>query len=405
MTEFTIERLGHRGDGIAPGPIFVPGTLPGEVVSGTLDGNTLTDMRIVTPSADRVKAPCVHAKACGGCQVQHASDSFLAEWKTSVVRQALLAHGIEAPMRPIETSPPQSRRRAAFSAKRTKKGALAGFHQKASDVVVNIPNCQLLRPALVAALPMVEELAVIGASRKGELSVLVTESPDGLDVSVTGGKPMDTDLRLALANLANTRDLARLCWDDDVILRRRPLQRFGKAQVTPPPGAFLQATAEGEAALQAAVMEIVGEAQSIADLFSGCGTFALPLAAKAAVHAVEGEETMVRTLDEGWRMAKGLRKVTTEARDLFRRPLLPDELAKFDAIVMDPPRAGAEAQTSEIAAARAPKIAHVSCNPVTFARDTATLLAAGYELDWVLPVDQFRWSTHVEVVGSLTFKA
>ncbi|WP_108885864.1 class I SAM-dependent RNA methyltransferase [Pseudoprimorskyibacter insulae] len=402
MTQVTIDRLGYQGDGIAQGPLYVPGTLPGETVTGTPDGQTLRDVRIDTPSSDRVKPPCVHAKSCGGCQLQHASDGFLADWKAGVVRNALLAHGIEAEIRPIETSPPLSRRRASFSARRTKKGALAGFHMKASDVVVSIPNCQLLHPDLTAALPMVEQLAVLGSSRKGELSVLVTKSEVGLDVAVTGGKPADTALRGALAKIADEHDLARLCWDDETLLRRRPYQIFGNARVTPPAGSFLQATAEGEAALQRAVLSIVDGATHVADLFSGSGTFALPIARTAAVHAVEGEKAMIAALNEGWRMAEGLRRVTCEARDLFRNPLLPEELKRFDAIVIDPPRAGAEAQVAEIASIRTPKVAHVSCNPVTFARDTATLLAAGYRLDWVQPVDQFRWSTHVELVASLS---
>lgn len=403
-TGVTIERLGHRGDGIAAGPIYVPGALPGEVVEGTVLNGVLAAPRIVTPSVDRVSPPCRHAKACGGCQLQHASDGFVAEWKVDVIRRALTAQGLETEIRPIVTSPRQSRRRAAFSARRTKKGALAGFHRKASDVVVEVPDCILVTPALAAALPMVEALAVLGASRKGELSVLVTDCASGLDVAVTGGKPLDTALRADLARIAQEHGLSRLTWEDETLAFKPAFQRFDGVDVVPPPGAFLQATEAGEQALRAGVNEALDGCTHLVDLFAGCGTFALPLAKRARVHAVEGEAAMVRALDQGWRQAQGLRHVTHEARDLFRNPLLPDELKRFDGVVIDPPRAGAEAQIAEIASARVPKIAHVSCNPVTFARDCATLVAAGYRLDWVMPVDQFRWSTHVEVVSALSLQ-
>lgn len=403
MERVTIERLGHQGDGIAPGPVFVPGTLPGEVVEGEIAGGAMTQPRIVTPSEMRVRAPCRHAKSCGGCQLQHARDDFVARWKEGVVRQALAAHGLGAEVLPCLTSPAQSRRRAAFSATRTKKGALAGFHVKRSDVIIPVPDCLLVQPRIAAALPLVETLACLGASRKGELSVLVTACSGGLDLSVSGGKTADATMQQELAALCRAHDVARLAWGDDVVLTRRaPVQHMGRAEVVPPPGAFLQATPEGEAALLAAVRDIVDGAAHVADLFAGCGTFSLPLAEAARVHAVEGDRAMLAALDKGWRGAEGLRHVTHEARDLFRNPLLPDELARFDAVVLDPPRAGAESQVAELARARIPRIAYVSCNPVTFARDLAILAEAGYNPGPVQVVDQFRWSTHIELVAGFT---
>jgi len=398
--EITILRLGHQGDGIADGPIYAPRTLPGEVVSGRLDGTNLTDIRVLTPSDQRVKAPCRHYKSCGGCQLQHASDGFVADWKVDVVRTALAAQGLEAPMRPIQTSPEQSRRRATIAVRRTKKGTLAGFHGRASDTITEIPDCHLLDPALIAAIPVAEALALLGGSRKGVLAVTLTLSAAGLDVSVKGGKPLDGPLELALAQATEQHGLARLAWDGEVIaMRQAPVQKFGPAQVTPPPGAFLQATKDGEQALTQAVPKITKGAKRIADLFAGCGTFSLPLAQQAEVHAVEGESEMVQALDHGWRRAQGLKQVTTEARDLFRRPLMPDELKPYDAVVLDPPRAGAEAQVAELAQAKPQVIAYVSCNPVSFARDARQLVNAGYTLEWIQVVDQFRWSSHTELAA------
>ena len=403
MSEHHILRLGHQGDGIAEGPVFAPVTLPGEVVTGELEGQVLRDVRIVTPAPERVAAPCRHFKACGGCAVQHACDAFVAAWKVDVVRNALKAQRLETDFRPIHTSPPQSRRRATIAARRTKKGAMAGFFGRGSDVIVEVPDCQLLHPDLMAGLEVAKAIAIEGGSRKGTLAVTVTLSSAGLDVLARQGKPLDGPLRMALAQLCERLGLARLCWEDEVIaMRSPPLQRFGDAPVLPPPGAFLQATEDGEHALLAAVTEAVGDAAQVADLFAGCGTFSLPLARQARVHAVEGEAEMTGALEQGSRKAAGLKPVTVEARDLFRRPLLPDELGRFDAIVLDPPRAGAERQVAEVCKAAVPRIAFVSCNPVTFARDAAMLVAAGYALDWVQVVDQFRWSPHVELAACFT---
>ena len=208
---------------------------------------------------------------------------------------------------------------------------------------------------------------------------------------------------MELARLTEAHGLSRLTWNGEIIaLRAQPMLRFGPARVPLPYGAFLQATAEGEAALLTAVTEAVGKARRITDLFAGIGTFALPLAQHAEVHAVEGEAAMLAALDKGFRMAEGLKRVTTEARDLYRRPLEPDEFKGVEAVVIDPPRAGADAQSHTLAKSKVPVIAAVSCNPATFARDAKILIAGGYKLDWVQPVDQFRWSPHVEIAARFT---
>ncbi|PUB17153.1 class I SAM-dependent RNA methyltransferase [Yoonia sediminilitoris] len=393
----TIESLTHLGLGRASdGRSLLPRVLPGEEVDVAQDGT----LRIVTPSADRVAAPCRHFKSCGGCAMQHATDAFVADWKLGIVQKALHAQGITPAFRNVMTSPVRSRRRAKFSGRRTKKGAMVGFHGKGSNTLVAVPDCQLVTPALTASLPALEELTVMACSRKGEIDLTVTEAALGVDVLVETDKAITPQLRVALAAFAQKNGLTRLVWNDEpVVTINPPTQHFGDTGVVPPPGAFLQATKDGELALLAAVEEIVGGAKRVVDLFAGCGTFTLPLAKRSEVHAVEGEAEMLEALDRGWREGFELRRVTTETRDLFRRPLETDELGHFDAAVIDPPRAGAEAQIATLAASDIKTIAMVSCNPVTFARDASRLIDAGFTLDWVQVVDQFRWSPHVEIVA------
>ncbi|MBW6505334.1 MAG: class I SAM-dependent RNA methyltransferase [Rhodobacteraceae bacterium] len=399
----TIARLGHLGDALAEGPggtVFVPRALPGEVVEGEVAAGRMAALAIITPSPDRVCPSCPHYRACGGCDLQHASDAFVAGWKVDVVRSALAGQGLAAPVRAVHTSPPASRRRATLAGRRTKAGALVGFHARASGTVVEVAQCAVLCPELLAVLPCLQAATVLGASRKAEVAYTLSLSDAGVDVAATGGKDADATLLQAIAQLAEAHDLARLVWNGTPVAGRRPAQQsFGPARVVPPPGAFLQATREGEAALLAGVREAVNGASRLADLFAGCGTFALPLAMQAEVHAVEGDATMVSALLAGARGAGGLKRVSAEARDLFRRPLLPDELARFDAVVLDPPRAGAEAQVAMLAQSGVRTLAYVSCNPVTFARDARMLLGAGFALDWLDVVDQFRWSAHVELVA------
>lgn len=400
-TQLTIHRLGHLGDGIAPGPVFVPMTLPGEVVEGVVEGDRMDAPKIVTPSPDRVRAPCAHYRSCGGCSLMHASDPFVATWKAQVIETALAAHGLTTEMRPILTSSARSRRRATLAGRRTKKGVLVGFHGRRSDVIVPISDCDVLAPALVALIPTLGEITQLGGSRSATLAFALTLTEAGVDCAVTGGKPLDGALRAALPRFQDK--IARLTWGDEpVYADATPIVQFGPVAVAPPPGAFLQATPEGESALRAAVAEALEGATRIADLFAGCGTFALPLATRVPVHAVEGDAALTAALGQATRHAQGLKQVTVETRDLFRRPLLPDELARFDGVVIDPPRAGAEAQVAQVVAARVPRIAMVSCNPVSFARDAGLLVQAGYCLDWVQPVDQFRWSPHVELAAGLS---
>lgn len=403
-----IERLGREGDGLA-GAVRVPFALPGEL------WELGEAPRLIEAAPERVVPPCPHFGACGGCALQHAEAGWLSRWKADVVVRALAAQGIEAEVRPTISSPVASRRRAVFAGRRTKKTVVVGFHGRRSDQFVAVPDCLVVRREIIAGLPALQALTRVAASRSSEVRLGVTTGPVGLDVAVEGGRPLDTGpgssgaglggagLGGEIAAVAESFDLARVCWDGEpVAMRRAPWLPMGKARVVPPPGAFLQATAEGEAALVSAVGQIVGDAARVLDLFAGCGTFALPLAERAQVVAVEGEAAMLAALAQAARGAPGLRPVRTATRDLFRRPLLPAELAAADAVVIDPPRAGAEAQARELAASRVARIAAVSCNPASFARDARILIAGGYRLDWVQPVDQFLWTGHVELVAAFT---
>ena len=405
--EVEIESLGARGDGVAEGgALYVPYTLPGERVRVVRFGARGSDRAraeaVLTSSPERVEPLCPHFGACGGCSVQHASDRFIALWKRDLIAAALAARGIDhAAIRPTVTSAPRSRRRITVAARRTRKGVLIGFHAPAATAIVAVETCAVAEPALIAALPRLEELALLAASRKGEVRLTLTLTNGGVDVAVTGAKAMDGPARALLAGVAARAGIARLGWNGEVVATMRtPEVTLGRARVVPPPGGFLQPTIEGEAALVAAVSEAVGGARRIADLFAGSGTFTLALAERAEVHAVEGEAAALAALEAAWRATPGLKRVRTERRDLVHRPLLPAEFKDIEAVVVDPPRAGARAQAGQLARARVARLAMVSCNPATFARDARILIDGGYRLDWVQPVDQFRWSAHVELVAA-----
>lgn len=406
MDSLIISRLAHLGDGVADtdaGPVFAPFTLPGEAVTGRIDGERLLEAQVAAPSPERITPACPHFGVCGGCALQHAGDAFLADWKTRMVTAALAARGLSAPLRAVAVSPPGSRRRVTFAGRRTRKTVVVGFHGRSDATLIPVEACAVAHPVLVAALPVCAELTGLTASRSGEARLSVTLTEGGLDIDLAAQKPLDGPLRAQLAQVASAADLARLSYNGETIaLRRPPHQRFGAARVAPPPGGFLQATREGEAALLDAVREAVGDAATAVDLFSGSGTFTLPLAARAGVRAVEADAAALAALDAAWRATPGLRAVSVETRDLKARPLMAAELNRFAAVVFDPPRAGAAAQAAEIARSAVPRVAAVSCNPATFARDARTLSDGGYRLDWVQPVDQFRWSPHVELVGAFS---
>ena len=390
VLRLTSAGLGQIAEGEA-----VPYVLPGETVSPT--------GKVLKPSPHRVTAPCPHFRSCGGCVLQHASDSFVADWKAEVVRDALSRSGLRGEIAGVVTSPPGSRRRAKLAGRRTKSGALVGFHARRTHQIVEIPDCRVLHPSLMMLVPALQDLTREIASRKGEVAYSVTRTANGPDLMIEGGKPLTAPLRQRLAALAETHSLSRLSYGEEPIASRLPpVQKFGRAEVAPPPGAFLQATPEGEAALVEGVRAAVGGARRVLDLFAGSGTFALSLAETAEVQAVEASAPMLGALDHGWRHATGLKRVTTLRRDLFRDPLIGPELEGFDAAVVDPPRSGARAQVEALAASDIGRVVMVSCAPATFASDARRLVDAGFFMGPVTVVDQFRWSPHIELISAFT---
>jgi 23S rRNA (uracil1939-C5)-methyltransferase len=403
-----IVRMGQRGDGVAEGeagPIFVPQALPGETVevqqvSGHPDRRRL--LALEAPSPERIGPVCPHFGICGGCAVQHWAFDRYRAWKRDLVIEALAHAGLRPEVDALIDGHGSGRRRAVFHARFGGGGILAvGFAASRSHRIVPIDGCPVLAPELSGAVDVAWVVAEVLASKGKPLDIAVTGTGSGLDVDVRGSGPLTPETTSRLAGIAEARRLARLTRHGELVVQRvAPRMQIGRAMVTLPPAAFLQATAAGEAALAQIVLAACAGAGKIADLFAGIGPFALRLAERARVHAVDDDEGALAALKRA-AATPGLKPVETERRDLFRRPLLADELKSFDTVVFDPPRQGAEAQARELAASRVPLIVAVSCNPATFARDAATLIGAGFRLAGVTPVDQFRYAVHVEMVARL----
>jgi 23S rRNA (uracil1939-C5)-methyltransferase len=399
-----ITGVGAQGDGLAQGA-FVPFTLPGERVEATVAGGRGELSAILQASPERVAPPCPHFGVCGGCALQHWAHPPYLAWKAEQIRLALARERIETEFAPGFAAPPESRRRLALHVRRGPGGVRLGYKERRSWSLVDAAVCPISDPRLVAAFPALR--AVGGAflqHPKSAPTLHVTLTDTGLDVDVTGvekksGGPSAAALQTA-AQAAGRADLARLTLDGDMVYgERAPSVRFGRATVALPPGGFLQAVAAAEAFMAEVAVAAVTGAGKVADLFSGAGAFSFRLAEVAATHAVDGSEPAIRALTRAVGTAAGLKPVTAEARDLFRRPLGQPELKRFEAAVFDPPRAGAAAQAAELAASKLGVVVGVSCNPATFARDARLLIDGGFRLERVTPVDQFLWSPHIELVG------
>jgi 23S rRNA (uracil1939-C5)-methyltransferase len=406
MVTLTIDSLGAQGDGIAQHEgrkVFVPLTLPGETVTADLSGDRARVIEITKPAPDRAPPRCSHYGDCGGCGLQHLPDAQYLEFKRSQVTAALSFQKIDATVDPVIPVPPGARRRAVFAAHRAGKAIHVGFHGRRSHTIIPIRDCAVITPGLQALLPKLERLAAIAAPPKDALTLTATETVTGFDIALTGvPKTYNADARVKLVQTAGELGLARISINGEAAMERTaPTLRAGAAHLTPPPGGFLQACEPSEAAMLQLVKEAVGDSRRIADLFSGSGTFSLPLASSATIHAVESDEAALAALDRAARKAQGLKPITIEKRDLFRRPLTKDELKRFDAVVIDPPRAGAEDQSRQLAQSAVKRIAMVSCNATSFARDLRLLLDGGYRLRRITPIDQFLWSSHIEIVAQL----
>jgi 23S rRNA (uracil1939-C5)-methyltransferase len=410
LTErLAINRLAHRGDGVADtpaGPVFVPYTLPGETVEvetvpGHPDRRHL--LRVETASPERIEPFCPHFGICGGCAIQHWTPARYQEWKRSLVVEALAQAGLDAPVDALVDAHGDGRRRATFHARLGARDILeVGFAALRAHHIVGIDRCPVLAPSLDGAIPAAWAIAEALKPQNKPLDIQVTATDSGIDMDVRGSGALNSARTGALARLAATHKLARLTRHGELIAQRAtPSVVVGRAQVTLPPGSFLQATVAGEQALARLVQDHVGKAKVVADLFCGLGPFALRLAEQARIIAFDADAGAIAALKQAVNMTSGLKPIEAETRDLFKRPLYAQELKRVDALVFDPPRQGAEAQARELAKSAVPVVVAVSCNPATFARDIRLLIDGGYRLKSVTPVDQFRHSAHVEIVAKL----
>jgi 23S rRNA (uracil1939-C5)-methyltransferase len=412
----TIESVGMRGDGIAKhegAPVYVPFTAPGDRARVAIgpsrgEGRAGRLVELLAPG-ERAAPSCPHFGHCGGCALQHLSEGAYRAAKEGWLRSALAQHGIgDETVAPLRRLPPGTRRRARFALHRPREArasARIGFHARASHEVVDMRACAVLHPGLVALVEPLRRLASTLWPPAGKGAATATMVDNGVDLLLDLARPPDLAALEALAGFAETQDLARLAWrvpgmeDAMPVALRRPVGVvLGGVAVDLPADAFLQASAEADAALTQAVLAGVGASRRVADLFAGIGTFSFALAQGAQVHAVEGWAPAVAALAAAARAGLSGR-VTAERRDLERQPLLGEELAAFDAVVLDPPRAGAKAQSAALAQAAVPRVVMVSCNPATFARDARLLVDGGYRLAAVEPFDAFVWSPHLELVA------
>jgi 23S rRNA (uracil1939-C5)-methyltransferase len=384
-----IVRVAARGEGV---------TADGRHAAFAAPGDTLTPENTVVPGPHHQTPPCRHFPQCGGCQLQHLDDESYAAFLTDRITGALAAQGLTAPIRPPALSPPRTRRRAALQAEAKGGSMVLGFSEGASHAIVDLRECWILTPGLFAVIAPLRKL--LARVLKGRARIHLTELDQGVDVLIEGKIADGLAAVEAITAFCDANGIARLAIDDGIGPETRwepegATITLGGVAVPFPAGSFLQATGEGEEALVAAVREAIGGATVCADLFSGLGTFALSLPGK--VYAAEAGRDAMLALQAG--AARAGRTVFAEHRDLFRRPLTAAECDRFHAIILDPPRAGAREQVAQLAASKVPTVAYVSCNPSNFARDADILWKAGYALDWVQPVGQFRWSTHVELAA------
>lgn len=406
MIEVAIARLGAQGDGVADtsnGPLFVPFALPGELVrvEPASDGNHAALVEVLQPSPERAEPVCSHFGVCGGCALQHLKPETYRVWKRDLVAGALKSRGLATNVEDLRAMPLASRRRAGFGLERAGSKIAFGYRRVRSHDLIDIDTCPIMSPRIVSRLSGLKALLAPLAKGRRTLRVGVTETEAGLDVVVDGARSDETTLA-RLSRAAGDLGVARFTLGDESVTFTPPTVRFGRALVHVPPGAFLQVSPDAEAAMTLLVLDGTGTAKRVADLFSGLGTFSLALAERAAVDAFETNEAALKALADAARQTPKLKPVRTFRRDLFRDPLVSQDLAAYGAVVFDPPRAGAVAQAEQLARSKVERLVAVSCNPGTLARDLRILVDGGYRLTRVVPVDQFLFSSHVEVVAHLS---
>ncbi len=404
VRELVIDRVGAQGDGVARDgerQIFVPFTLAGERVAVTLNGPHVTLDNVVVASPDRVAPVCRYFGHCGGCSLQHMAPAAYLSWKHDQVAAAFNSRGIETVV--DATMPARGpRRRAVFSAHQHDHNVHLGFHAAGTHDLIDIAECAVLDRRIVAALPAVRRLIADLLPKREDVRVTVTMMSSGLDVGLDEvRRVLSPDVRTELARQAAAVPLARVSINGDTIFEALPATlHFGSTEVAVPPHTFIQAVREAEADMAELVIAAVGSAKTVVDLFSGVGAFTFPLSQRAKVAAYDSDANALAALQAGVKRATGIKPITTQVRDLFREPLSALELNAFDAIVFDPPRAGAEAQARMIAKSKVKTVVAVSCNPATLARDARVLMDGGYALKRVTPIDQFEYSTHIEAVAT-----
>lgn len=408
VERLVIDHIGHHGDGVAiagGGNTYVPYALAGETVEvGPVPGHHPDRRRLLKvqiASAERIAPFCPHFGVCGGCAIQHWDAAPYAAWKRELVVATLAQAGIGCDVAPLLDAHGAGRRRITLHARMgTHEVLKVGYAASGSHDIVPIDRCPILDPNLNGAIEVAWAVAEPLISIGKPLDIQVTATDSGLDVDVRGSGPLSTSLITRLSRIAEQHRLARLTRHGELVLMRTPPDiTMGTAKVTLPPGSFLQATVAGEETLAALVAEHCKRGKQIADLFCGVGPFALRLAAKAKVNAFDSDAGAVTALQKAATSTPGLKPVRAEPRDLFRRPLMPQELRDYDIVVFDPPRQGAQAQATQLAASKVPVVVAVSCNVTTFARDAKILIDGGYEIEGVTPVDQFRHTPQVELVA------
>ncbi len=396
--------MGHAGHGITADGTIVPFTVPEDVVRITDDGARARLEEVVSPGPARTAPACRHFGICGGCSIQMMQHESCLAWKRGLVVTALNQRGFaNPPVEEIVGIPAGTRRRAIFKARKLANGVVAGFYEAESHRLVNITECPVLVPELAALLARMK-IALEGILRDGEKADLhATVSDTGVDLSLKLERRRNPELLMQLSRLAGDLKLARLCWNGEpVVVVRPPCLRIGEYSVALPAECFLQSSKEGEHVLQQLAVAALGKPNRVADLFSGCGTFSFALAAQNVPHvdAFDSSIGQIEALKAAARQTGG--KVRAEVRDLFRRPLSPEELQNYDAILLNPPRPGAIAQVRNLARSRVASLIYVSCSSASFARDARILCDGGYRLDRVVPIDQFVWSPHVELFAHFT---